>query len=56
MFESNEKLEKLIGQMATMIELQMSLLKKLEQQNTSLSALTKFVRDNSGASPACGAV
>jgi len=53
MFEKqpDPQLEKLIGQMQTMIELQMALLKKLEQQQTMLTALAKFVHSNSSDTP-----
>ncbi|SPF44742.1 hypothetical protein SBA1_550107 [Candidatus Sulfotelmatobacter kueseliae] len=59
MFESKEqmeKIEKLTAAVQDMVALQRDLLKKLEQQNVSLGALTKFVRENSGITPACGAI
>jgi hypothetical protein len=56
MFESkpDPQLEELKKLLTEMISLQGALLRKLETQNTTLSAIAKFVTDNSEKRPSFG--
>ena len=53
MFETkpDPQLEALKKQLAEMISLQRDLLKKLQEQNTMLGSLARFVSENSGGRP-----
>jgi hypothetical protein len=56
MFETkpDPQLEALKNQLAEMISLQRDLLKKLQEQNTMLVSLARFVSENSVVKPSFG--
>jgi len=56
MFKPDPQLEKLTSAVQELVIVNKALLKKLEEQQVSLTALTRFVKDNSASKPICGVI